>query len=202
LLFRPVKGKGMCRKGTSKIVPHGGSVLVELLVAMTVTAFFAVTLLQTVCSIHRCITHWEQSIRLRQTVSAIWVFMSRDIRMAGCNPFGTLSFPGLQEEAGDREPGTRFILRMDKRGRDPRSPPDGDIQDPDERIEYRWDLTQGVLRRNGQPVALKIRDAPEENPLFKIEVDSGYGLLTVFLSAGNEELTMNFIASAFIRNPL
>ena len=194
--------RSMSGKRSLLIRPCKGSILAELLVAMTLTAFFSITLFQIVGTAHSFITRWDRGIQLRQTLCAALYFMSSDIRMAGCNPLGTLSFRGLETYSKNHGSEDGFILRMDKRSKNPGSPPDGDVNDPDERIEYRWDLLKGVLRRNGQPMALRIRPPPENKSLFLVEEEAGHTLLTVFLSAGEDDQVVKLTASVFVRNPL
>ena len=181
---------------------QSGWALAELLTVLVLTAFFSCALLQTTLCLQRCLTHWEQSARMRQTLSAALFYMSRDIRMAGCNPTGKAAFDGaslIQDGSATPE---RVEIRMDKRGPQAGSRPDGDIEDPDEVILYRWDDKHQVLRRNNQPLAARIVRNPWDAPVFTLMKDSSRGLLRLLVTAGSAEGSLSLSTAVCIRNPV
>jgi len=181
--------------------PHGFT-LVELLTALVLTGLLSSVLLQTTLSLQRCLAHWETSARMRQALSAALFQMSRDFRVTGCNPLGDAASEGtaiLQD--GGTEP-EQMHIRMDKRGPNPGSPPDGDMEDPDEFIVYRWDDKHEVLRRNHQPVAGGIIGDPWGGPVFCLEKDSSRGLLRMSVTTRTPEGVLSLSSAVCIRNPV
>ena len=181
---------------------QGGWALAELLTVLVLTAFFSCALLQTTLCLQRCLKQWEQSARMRQTLSAAMFLMSREIRMAGCNPTGKPVFDGaslIQDGSGAPE---SVEIRMDNRGSKVGSRPDGDIQDPDETILYRWDEKHQVLRRNSQPLAARIVRNPWDVPVFHLIKDSSRGLLRLFVTTGAPDGILSVSTAVCIRNPL
>ena len=128
--------------------------------------------------------------------------MSRDIRFGGNNPKGEMMFNTL--EISDDQDGSaeRFIINTDKRGSSPRSRPDGDIQDPDERIDYRCDYDKGVLRRNNQPMALEIQENQDGSLPFELKRSGERGLMKIVLTLGPEEEAICFSTAVYLRNRL
>jgi len=179
-----------------------GYALVEIVIALTVSAFLFGALVQTVISINGCVTRWDRKVRMRQALSAALLCISRDIRMAGSNPAGSAEFQGVElgEEAGGGSATVR--LKMDKRGRGTGTRPDGDIEDPDEQIEYHWEAAEEILKRNGQPVAIKAVANTEGVPVFRLEKISDWALVSVALCLGREAETMSLSTAVHVRNPL
>ena len=89
---------------------------------------------------------------------------------------------------------------MDMRGTAPGSWPDGDTNDPDERIEYRWNEGDRVLRRNGQPVMLELVPSTDGTPLFRLREEGSSSLLEVDLHTGEAEDTGRQSTWVQIRN--
>ena len=156
--------------------PNGWA-LVELLTVLVLTGFFSAALLQTTLCLQRCLAHWDTSARMRQTLSAALFQMSRDFRVTGCNPLGEAPSEGVAVLVGEGGEPEEVRIRMDKRGAKTGSPPDGDMEDPDEFIVYQWDDEHQVLRRNHQPVAAQIVENPWGGPVFHLQEDSSRGLL-------------------------
>lgn len=181
---------------------QSGWALVELLTVLVLTAFFSGALFQTTLCLQRCLTHWEQSARMRQTLSAAIFYMSRDMRMAGCNPTGRAAFEGASLiQDGGKAPES-VEIRMDKRGPKTGSPPDGDIEDPDEVILYRWDDKHEVLRRNNQPLAARIVLNSCGLPVFSLMKDSSRGLLRLCVTTGTPYGDLSLSTAVFMRNPV
>ena len=179
-----------------------GFALVELLTVLLLTGFFSSVLLQTTLCIQRCLAHCEASARMRQTLSATLFRMSRDFRVTGCNPTGNAVSEGtaiLQDGGAAPE---QVHIRMDKRGPKSGSPPDGDMEDPDEFIVYRWDDKHQVLRRNHQPVAGRIVQDPGGGPVFQLQKDSSRGLLRMSLTTRTPGSSLTLSSAVCIRNPV
>ncbi len=180
----------------------GGWALAELLTVLVLTGFFASALLQTTVCLRRCLAHWETSARMRQTLSASLFRMSRDFRLAGCNPKGD---PSFEDAATLQEGGTapeQVRIRMDKRGSKTGSPPDGDMKDPDEVIVYRWDDVHQVLRRNNQPLATRIVRNPWGDPVFILTKDASHGLLRMCVTTRTRGTSLTLSTAICIRNPV
>jgi len=194
-----VRGSGV--RGQGRTTPNGWA-LVELLTALVLTGFFSSVLLQTTLCLQRCLAHWETSARMRQTLSAALFQMSRDFRVTGCNPIG-----GAASEAtailqnGGTTP-EQVHIRMDKRGSNPGSPPDGDMEDPDEFIVYQWDDKHQVLRRNHQPVAGRIVQNPWGGPVFHLLKDSSRGLVRMSVTTRTPRGSLSLTSAVCIRNPV
>jgi len=182
--------------------PRHGWALVELLTVLVLTGFFSSVLLQTTLSLQRCLAHWETSARMRRTLSAALFRVSMDLRVTGCNPSGEAASEGTAIlQAGGTVP-EQLHIRMDKRGSKPGSPPDGDMEDPDEFIVYQWDDKHQVLRRNYQPVAGQIVPNLGGIPLFRLQKDSSRGLLRMFVTTLTPEGSMSLSSAVCIRNPV
>jgi type II secretory pathway component PulJ len=179
-----------------------GFALAELLTVLALTAFFAAVLLQTTLCLQRCLGRWEASARMRQTLSSAIFQMSRDIRMAGCNPEEAAVFEGATMKRGGGDAPDRLHVRMDRRGSKPGSPPDGDIEDPGEWVVYRWDDVQQVLRRNNQPMAAQIVQNPREVPVLDLIRDASRGLLRLSVTTQTAEGTLSLSSAVCIRNEI
>ena len=182
--------------------PRDGWALPELLTALVLTGFLSSVLLQTTLCLQRCLAHWETSARMRQTLSAALFRISGDFRVTGCNPAGAAVSEGTAILLdGGTEP-ERVEIRMDKRGAEAGTPPDGDMEDPDEFIVYRWDDEDQVLRRNHQPVAGRIVQNPGGDPVFRLLKDASRGLLRVHVTIRTTEGSMSLSSAVCIRNPV
>jgi hypothetical protein len=139
---------------------------------------------------------------MRQTLAAALFVMSRDIRMAGCNPTGEADFIPIElnGEAGSQP--LTVEIRMDKRGSKAGTRPDGDIQDPDEVIFYRWDEVHQVLRRNNQPLAVRIVPNPGGDTVFDLIEKPPQGLLRLSVTTEAPHGVLSLSTSVFLRNPL
>jgi hypothetical protein len=189
---------------TSRLNPSStnGFALVELLTVLVLTGFFASVLLQTTLCLQRCLAHWETSARMRQTLSAALFQMSRDFRVTGCNPIGAaVSEDTAVLQDGGAAP-EQVHIRMDKRGSNTGSPPDGDMEDPDEFIVYQWDDKHHVLRRNHQPVAGQIVQNPWGGPVFSLLKDSSRGLVRMSVTTQTPKGSLSLCSAVCIRNPV
>jgi len=194
-----VQGSGVRDRGRRA---HEGFALIELLTVLVLAGFFCSVLLQTTLCIQRCLAHWETSARMRQTLSAALFLMSRDFRVTGCNPIGDAAAEGTATlQDGGTEP-EQVHIRMDKRGSKVGSPPDGDMEDPDEFIVYQWDDNHQVLRRNHQPVAGRIVQNPEGGPVFQLHKDSSRGLVRMSVTTRTPAGSLSLSSAVCIRNPV
>jgi len=179
-----------------------GMVLMEVLASLLLSAFLVGALLHGAGGVHGCVSRWDRSMRMRQALMASWLQMSRDLRMAGCDPWESGRVEGLETDPVSGPGGGAFTLHADRRGRAPDSWPDGDGDDPDERITYRLDVGGGVLRRNQQPVLLGCVEGPGAGPFVSIERHGEAGLVRVALRVGEGEDERSLAASVCVRNPL
>jgi len=182
--------------------PQNGWVLAEMLTALVLTALFASVLLQTTACLQRCLTHWEQSTRMRQTLSVVLFRMARDFRAAGCRPMEAPAFEGAYIQHAPAGAPEEVTIRMDRRGTGTGSPPDGDIEDPGEVIVYRWDDRHRVLRRNNQPLAAGIVRNPSGVPVFRLTKDSSRGLVHLSVTTRSSGGTLSLSSAVCIRNRL
>jgi hypothetical protein len=192
----------MPRTNRSKASSPNGFALTELLTALVLTGFLSSVLLQTTLCLQRCLAHWETSVRMRQALSAALFQMSRDFRVAGCNPIGAAP---SEDTAVLQDGGTapeQVHIRMDKRGSNTGTHPDGDMEDPDEFIVYRWDDTHQVLRRNHQPVAGRIVQNPWGGPVFHLLKDSSRGLVRMSVTTRTPNGSLSLTSAVCIRNPV
>jgi hypothetical protein len=139
---------------------------------------------------------------MRQTLAAALFIVSRDIRMAGCNPTGEADLEPVELNGGDGSQPRTVEIRMDKRGSKVGSRPDGDIQDPDEVISYRWDDIDEVLRRNSQPLAARIVRNPGGVTVFDLIEEPPQGLLRLCVTTRTPDGELSLSTSVFVRNPL
>ncbi len=112
-----------------------------------------------------------------------------------------LDFSALEIVPGSGDITTVLVIKMDKRGSQPRSRPDGDILDPDEKIFFFRDRDKGILRRNGQPMALQIENNPEDEPLFVLEKTADKGLISILLTTVAGDDSLSFSTAFYVRNP-
>jgi type IV pilus assembly protein PilW len=132
-----------------------GFTLIELLLAMALSAIVLAALVGTFVVQRRTYVLQEQITEMVQTARAAVDMMSREIRMAGYNPKGG-SFQGIPYHA------TQLRIRADLRGDGTNDPPDGDTNDPNEDITYKYyDVTHQIKRKTGkgyfQPFAENIQ---------------------------------------------
>ena len=178
----------------------GGWVLPEILVSLVLVLFFTAALVQAVTSMHRCLLAWDRGVRMRQVLAGGLFCMTRDLRMSGCNPRGA-ALPRVFDLEGAGGEGNRLTIRMDRRGREPGTWPDGDMEDADEEITYHCDFEKGVLRRNGQPMALGLRRNPDGRPLFRVRESGRFRLLETAITLAEAGESVCLSAQVQIRNP-
>lgn len=122
-----------------------GFTIVELLVAMTLTLVVMAGIYGAYHSQQKTAVAQEQVADMQQNLRAAMYYMSRELRMAGCDPSGTA-------DAGITAAGPSSIsLTEDIRGDTRGSDPDGDVSDPNEAVTY--NLSGGDLQRNGNTIA-------------------------------------------------
>ena len=97
-------------------------------------------------------TTQQELVRMQQNLRGTMLFMAREIRMAGCNPTGSVTpAPGFTEAKNNR-----LVFTMDIGNDDGERLPDGDISDADENVAYDLDTAAMELIRDAgegqQPV--------------------------------------------------
>ena len=95
-----------------------------------------------------------------------------------------------------------FTLRVDRRGSSPDSWPDGDVDDPDEQVEYGWDTGEGMLRRSGQPMLSGCEVNPWGVPFLSLEREGRHALARVVLRVSEQEDARSMAVAVCVRNPL
>lgn len=137
----------------------------------------------TVFSLHYKIVVFQQAvIDLEQALRGAVHCLSRDLRRAGSNPYGIAGLAGLELDPDGDGRCDDIRIRSDFRGTQRASPPDGDVDDPDEVLTIAFDEDAGVLRRNGQPMAMNVVGNPGGEPLFAVDAGQGAQVVVVMLS--------------------
>ena len=161
---------------------RSGFTLLELLVALVVGALFLTGALM-MCALHRSL--WFETVRLGEAEQGLVgpaLILARALRSAGSDPKGTSSAPGITCTAGEDGACEKLTLRSDHRGKTPGSGPDGDRDDPGERLTYTYDAGAMLIRENGQPFAERVVPNPGGEPFFAIDSPTSPRLATVTLT--------------------
>jgi type IV pilus assembly protein PilW len=132
-----------------------GFSLVELLVAVAIGSIVLSAIVSTFVVQRKSYAVQEQITEMVQTARAAIDMISREVRMAGYNPKGA-SFYGITYNP------TQLEIRADLRGAGGNDGPDGDTNDPNETIAYKYyDTTSQIKRKTGtgyfQPFAENIQ---------------------------------------------
>ena len=132
-----------------------GFTLMELLIAMAMSSIVLSAVISTFVVQRKTYAVQEQITEMVQTARAAMDMMGHEIRMAGYNPQGA-SFCGIQSNDA------KLRIRADLRGAGAHDPPDGDTNDPNEDITYKYyDATNQIKRKTGtgyfQPFAEHIQ---------------------------------------------
>ncbi|MBW2108238.1 MAG: prepilin-type N-terminal cleavage/methylation domain-containing protein [Deltaproteobacteria bacterium] len=118
-----------------------GFTLVELLVAMATGMVVLAAGINIVILHKHAYQVQDQCAEMVQTARAALDMMSREVRMAGFDPTGA-GFKGLALNP------SRLCIHADLSGPNPDDPPDGDTDDPNECIVYRYDPEHLQIDRN------------------------------------------------------
>lgn len=108
-----------------------GFTLLELLIAVFVAGIVMGSVYSAYYSQQKSYVVQEQMAEMQQNLRSAMYMMTREIRMAGCNPLGSADTAGFQSIAN-----SNVSFSMDIKGPAPGSPHDGDTGDPDELIVY------------------------------------------------------------------
>jgi len=128
-----------------------GFTLVELMVAMTIGLIVMSAVYSTYRTQQKSYVLQEQVAAMQQNIRAAMYYMTREIRMAGCDPTGN-ALAGITA-AGP----TTISFTRDIRGNNPASNvADGDTNDTDETITFTFDGTNNRVTRNAQALAENI----------------------------------------------
>ena len=143
----------MHAQNTTGINEHGFTI-VELLVAMVV-ALFSLVVMAAIYSLfttqQKSYIHQERVATIQQNLRSAMMLMERDIRLAGCNPTGTIQpKPGINTSASP-EGGNTITMTMDITDTAGTGKPDGKLDGPNENVTY--SLVGTNLMRNNNVVA-------------------------------------------------
>ena len=131
-----------------------GFTLVELLMAMAILGIIFAALASTFVIQSRSYDLQEQVTEMTQTARAAMDMMTREIRMAGCNPAGAV-FNGITYNA------SQLQIRMDLTDASGNPGSDGATTGPNENIIYTYDAANLRIDRNtgasAQPFAENIQ---------------------------------------------
>jgi type IV pilus assembly protein PilW len=121
---------------------ESGFTLVELLIAMTIGLIILAALSSTFLMQRKTYDIQEQIVEMVQTARAAMDMMTREIRMAGCDPTGA-GFDGITYDADQLE------IKADMYETNNTGNPDGDTDDSNEHIKYTMDSDYPFeIRRN------------------------------------------------------
>ncbi|MDY6952927.1 MAG: prepilin-type N-terminal cleavage/methylation domain-containing protein [Thermodesulfobacteriota bacterium] len=132
-----------------------GFTLIELLIAMAISAIVLSAIVSAFVVQRKSYGALEQITEMVQTARAAMDMMGREVRMAGYDPKG-VGIIGIAYNA------SKLQLRADLRGDGKTSGPDGDTNDPNENITYKYyETTHQIKRKTGrghfQPFAENIQ---------------------------------------------
>ena len=132
-----------------------GFTLIELMVALVISSIVIVAIFMTFNSQHKSYITQDRVSDMHQNIRAAMYFMEREIRMAGCDPFGNA-------DAAITTAGPELLsFSMDIRGDSDGSDPDGDTADTNEQVTFVLDDPDGdgvdnELDRNNNTIAENI----------------------------------------------
>jgi len=171
---------GMTLKQTLKFarLSNQGLTLIELMIAMTVFLLVLGGIYSTFQSQHKSYLMQEEVAAMQQNIRAAMFYMTKEIRMAGCDPTGNAG-AGIVAANADS-----MSFTEDVRGDTDGSDPDGATNDPNESIVY-------ALSGNNL-----VRDTGGGNQVVAENIDA---LNFVYLDAdGNSTATLTDIRSVEI----
>jgi len=163
-----------------------GFTLVELLVAMAVSAIVLTLMYQVYRSQLRTHTTQQELVEMQQNLRAALYLMERDVRMAGHGPEGGVADPAITAALIDD-----ISFAMDVTGGTTLTPSDGDTNDSGEQLRYRIDGSGNLVRNandgNGEQTILDADDINFLTFVYKDEQgqtldDDGSGNITTTAS--------------------
>jgi len=122
-----------------------GFTLIELLVVMVISGVVMAGIYSVYYSQQKSYLVQDEVAGMQQNLRTALFHLSRDIRMAGCDPSGNANAGFTAATA------TSVSFTEDIRGKDADDPPDGDTGDTNESVTY--SLGGGGLQRNGTVIA-------------------------------------------------
>jgi len=192
----------MCKPLRTREKPSGW-ILTEMLPALVLGCLLTAFVFQSALAIRRCMETSDRALLARHMLVASLGCVARDLRMAGCNPYTEPGVGGLELQAA---PSTAWEVRIERdvRGESAGSLPDGDAEDPDERLIYRWEASSNLLSRSGQPLANHVLLNPDGEPPFSLRTRAGRALVSVRLTLGMEatEEKLSLTTAVLVRNPI
>jgi type IV pilus assembly protein PilW len=126
-----------------------GFTLVELMVAMTIGLIVMSSVYSTYRTQQKSYVLQEQVAAMQQNIRAAMYYMTREIRMAGCDPTGN-ALAGITGAGPTTISFTRDISGPTSNAAD------GDTNDTDETITFTFDGTNNRVTRNAQALAENI----------------------------------------------
>jgi len=132
-----------------------GFTLIELLVAMAISSIVLSAIVATFVVQRKSYVAQEQMSEMTQTARAAMDMIGREVRMAGYDPTRA-GIVGIAYNA------SKLQIKADLRGGGTNDLPDGDTNDPNENITYKYyDTTHQIKRKTGrgyfQPFAENIQ---------------------------------------------
>ena len=122
-----------------------GFTLIELLVVIAMSGIVMAGIYSVYYSQQKSYIVQDEVAAMQQNLRVAMFHLSRDIRMAGCDPSGNAN-AGITAAAS-----TSFTFTRDIRGKDEDDPPDGDTGDTNENITF--SIGGGGIQRNGTLIA-------------------------------------------------
>ena len=128
------------QKHNSLRCSNKGFTMVELLVAMVVALLALGAIYSTFLNQQKSYVVQGETAAMNQNIRAAMFYLQREIRMAGCDPFGSASAGIIAANA------TSINFTEDVRGNLAGSDSDGVADDPDENITYALDANNNLVR--------------------------------------------------------
>lgn len=133
----------------------GGFTLVEVLISLVTGSILLSAVISILVLQRQLYDVQDQVAEMVQTTRAAVDMIAREVRMAGFDPTGA-GFTGISCNP------SHLFIAADFRGSQPNDPPDGDIDDPGERIVFCYDEKNLQIDRNtgggNQPFAENIQE--------------------------------------------
>lgn len=154
-----------------------GFTLVEIMVALVISAFFLLALTNFFISTNKINTVQQKVSEVQQNVRTLMEFISKDLRMAGLDPSGTASCAGFKdgssylgaEKDKNNTDGNSISITFDYNG-------NGDCSDPGENVAYWYDSSNGVIhlrRGSGENFYPMTEEDTIDSIVFSYTLDDG-----------------------------
>ena len=140
--------RGMMNAGVTQ---ESGFTLAELLIAMAMSLIIMAGVYRVFDGQQKSFVANDQVAAMQQNLRAAMFYIERELRMAGCDPTGMSTPPGILTAETDKIRFTEDVV-----GSTPGSDPDGDVGDTNE------DITYYLMDKNGDGLTDLVKDTPSQ----------------------------------------